>query len=145
MTKLKSYEQIAEQLVNINMLTNKIEKLEQEEYVNVTWEDWAYMVLEWNPHWMPEVVAYSETTISVVATNMVKTLKSRCLTYSEKFNITYVKNVHKSGRADWYEDYLDSLYTEAVRLPYYSCSYNTLVVHSNEKGANGFWGAEPIN
>jgi hypothetical protein len=63
--KTKSYAQVTEQMTRIMYATWEAEELENEEYVFLSWEDWAYCLTQLD--YYPKCVACSEDGYVIVA------------------------------------------------------------------------------
>ena len=67
---MKTYNQVTEQFNRINCLASQAEQLEGEVYVELSWEDWAYLVTELDHY--PRVVACGENGYVVVSDGLTQ-------------------------------------------------------------------------
>lgn len=71
---MKSYTQVTEQLVRISTATFLAEQLENEEYIFLSWEDWAFCLTQLD--YYPKCVACSDDGYVVVADSLNRRLES---------------------------------------------------------------------
>ena len=69
---MKSYTQVTEQMVRISTTLFLAEQLENEEYIFLSWEDWAFCLTQLDYH--PKCIACSDEGYTVVADSLNRRL-----------------------------------------------------------------------
>jgi hypothetical protein len=80
---MKSYEQVTEQLASMQVIAWKAEQLTNETYQDISWEDWAYLMVE-TPYWVPRVICFSEQAVTVVSNRIIQLVTEETKEEKEK-------------------------------------------------------------
>lgn len=70
--KIKSYSEVTEQLNRIGTFEFLTEELKNEEYIYLSWEDWAFCLTQLD--YYPQVIACSEEGYTVLADSLNRRL-----------------------------------------------------------------------